>query len=223
MRKVIDLTLPIITGHWRYPNVICPFKSMENGDASNITYYELRSHWFTHIDFPKHMQADGKTSDDYPAGTFLCDVYFADVSGVKANEAIDKNLLGAAMDGYDGEPAIFLKTEWGAKCPWDAEDFWDKAPYITTDGAEYIKSFSPSIVGFDFPQDYDIRKLRYVDDEKTLNMVSHEVLLKNDILMIEYMTNMWEVTAKHARLYALPLNLPHADGAQIRVFVEYEI
>ena len=101
-------------------------------------------------------------------------------------------------------------------------DFWDSAPYLTRDAAEYIRSFEPSIVGYDFPQDYDIRKLRYVEDEKLLDMVTHEVLLKNGILMIEYMTNMWEVTAKSARLYALPLNMSHADGAQIRVLVEYD-
>lgn len=222
MKKVVDLTLPIVTGHWRYPNVIRPFKSMDEGDASNITYYELRSHWFTHIDFPRHMQADGKTSDDYAAETFLCDVYFADVSTVNANEAIDKSKLAAVMGDYKGEAAIFIKTSWGSKCPWDSMDFWDSAPYLTRDAAEYIRSFEPSIVGYDFPQDYDIRKLRYVEDEKLLDMVTHEVLLKNGILMIEYMTNMWEVTAKSARLYALPLNMSHADGAQIRVLVEYD-
>lgn len=62
MIKTVDLTLPIVTGHWRYPNIIRSFKSIDNGDASNITYYELRSHWFTHIDFPKHMLAEGRLS-----------------------------------------------------------------------------------------------------------------------------------------------------------------
>lgn len=223
MKKTVDLTLPIITGHWRYPNVIRPFKSIDSGDASNITYYELRSHWFTHIDFPKHMLANGKTSADYPIDTFLCGVYFADVSSVGENTPIDENLLKKAMVEYKGEPAIFIKTCWGLNCPWDSEDFWDKAPYMTRDGAEYILGFSPKIVGYDFPQDFDIRKLRYTEDEKSLDMVTHDVLLKNGVLMVEYMNGLWQVPVKSAQLCALPLNLQNADGAQIRVAVTYEV
>ena len=34
--------------------------------------------------------------------------------------------------------------------------------------------------------------------------------------MIEYMTNMWEITGNNVDFVGLPLKLDHADGAQIR-------
>ncbi len=186
MRKAIDLTLPIIVGHWRYSNQRRPVHSIADGDASNVTYFDLQTHMFTHIDAPKHVVADGKTLDDFPVD--LC--------------------IGKAA-------IILVKTSWGLQRDWTSKEFWDDAPYITEDGAKFLLSISPKIVGYDFPQDYDIRRLRTVDEHEC-DLTTHRYLLKNEILMIEYMTNMWEITGNNVDFVGLPLKLDHADGAQIR-------
>lgn len=71
------------------------------------------------------------------------------------------------------------------------------------------------LVGFDFPQDYDIRRLR-TEDEHNLTLTTHDYLLKKDILMIEYMTNLWSVESKVVDFVGLPTALENVDGAQIR-------
>ena len=47
--------------------------------------------------------------------------------------------------------------------------------------------------------------------------VSHDVLLRNNVTLIEYLVNMRAVEGPHTFLAALPLNLPGADGAPSRV------
>jgi kynurenine formamidase len=76
------------------------------------------------------------------------------------------------------------------------------------------------VVGFDFPQDYDIRRLHKVDLNE-IDLTTHDVLLANDILMIEYLSNLWKVPVQNVYIYALPLNLKNADGAQIRVVASF--
>ena len=49
MKKLVDLTQPIITGHWRYNNEIRAHSNMHEGAYSNVTYYTMRTHMFTHI------------------------------------------------------------------------------------------------------------------------------------------------------------------------------
>ncbi|MGB4168989.1 MAG: hypothetical protein WBJ90_06280, partial [Tepidanaerobacteraceae bacterium] len=72
------------------------------------------------------------------------------------------------------------------------------------------------VIGYDFPQDYDIRKLRFVSERETYQP-THEHLLKNGVLMIEYLCNLDKINTNIVKIVALPLNLQNADGAQIRV------
>ena len=221
MKKYVDLTVPIMTGHWRYPNVMRPHKSTDAGDATNVTYYELRSHWFTHIDAPSHVTHGGKTLDDFDISLLIGPAYMAYVENIAPNEAIDAERLKQAMVGFKEEKILIVKTCWGAVRDWKSEEFWDEAPYLTKDAAEYLLGFKPNVVGYDFPQDYDIRKIRNTD-EALLDLTTHEVLLKNGVLMLEYLNYLWNVPVKNVEIYALPLKLGQADGAQVRVVAAYE-
>lgn len=80
----------------------------------------------------------------------------------------------------------------------------------------YIKELGPKVVGFDFPQDYDIRRAAEMR-EQDVDFTTHEYLLKNEILMIEYMNNLWELQKDVVDIVALPIAIRNADGAQIRV------
>ena len=75
---------------------------------------------------------------------------------------------------------------------------------------------NPKVVGFDFPQDYDIRRASNMP-ESEVDYTTHEEILKHEILMIEYMTNLWSLTQDEIDIVALPLPIPNADGAQLRV------
>ena len=85
MRRIVDLTLPIIE-HWRYGIHFSLVKSHENGDPFQITGYPLQSHWFTHIDFPRHFDPNGLTSDDYPISDYaITDCLVLDLTDVPEN------------------------------------------------------------------------------------------------------------------------------------------
>ncbi|MGB4631411.1 MAG: cyclase family protein [Tepidanaerobacteraceae bacterium] len=139
-----------------------------------------------------------------------------DVSHVGPNEEITAETLEKSIQGLPMRDFVIIKTTWDKKCSWETYEYWDNAPYISEEGAKYLKSLDIKVIGYDFPQDYDIRKLRFVSERETYQP-THEHLLKNGVLMIEYLCNLDKINTNIVKIAALPLNLQNADGAQIRV------
>jgi arylformamidase len=212
---IVDLTLPI-RKHWRWPLVTELVESFEKGNRTQVTRFELRSHWYTHVDAPRHVSRDGKTLNEFPLSTFVGEAQVLDFSEVEPNEAIDSQKIEKKFDHKLKKDMLIFRTDWARKTNWETYEYWDNAPYITECGAKWIRDQNPKTVGFDFPQDHDIRLLRTTPISE-LNMPTHEYVLKNDILMIEYLHNLWKIDSDVCRLIALPLNLENADGAPVRV------
>ncbi len=49
------------------------------------------------------------------------------------------------------------------------------------------------------------------------DFVTHDVLLRSGIIMIEYLCNLASVKGSRVELFALPLKIPESDGAPARV------
>ncbi|MGI6093757.1 MAG: cyclase family protein [Negativicutes bacterium] len=212
---IIDLTLPI-RKHWRWPLECGLVKSFEKGDVTQVTRFELCSHWYTHVDSPRHTLPDGKTLDQYPLDILVGQALILDLSAIKANEPIDANLLSETLGDRKMKDILIIRTDWAQKTSWESYEYWDNAPYITMCGAEWIKKQNPKVVGFDFPQDYDIRLMRSTP-ESELKMPVHDFVLNNGVLMIEYLHNLWNIGVEECKIVALPLKLEYADGAPARV------
>jgi kynurenine formamidase len=107
---------------------------------------------------------------------------------------------------------------------WKKLEFWDNSPYVTEDGGEWIRDYHPKVVGYDFAQDYDIRRIRTAKNlkEEIHQPVHEHVLKEGKILQIEYMYNLWSIGSPTCTIVALPLALPDCDGAQIRVIAIVE-
>lgn len=220
MSKIVDLTLPV-EEHWRYPIKFETVKSHANKDRWQCVAYNLQSHWFTHIDAPIHHDPNGVTLDAYPIENWcISDCLILDLTDVPDNVGITGEMLEEANKEYADKhfDALIIRTDRGKKVSWKEYEFWDNSPWVTEDGGIWIKNYAPKVVGYDFPQDYDIRKIRTAKPEDPIVQPVHEHVLKEGkILQIEYMTNLWNVKAPVCKLIALPLNTQHADGSQIRV------
>ena len=215
--KVVDLTLPIIP-HWRYGLEQKLAHTFAGGSRTQHTRFTLQSHWYTHIDAPRHFVDGGKTLDEYPLDMFVGPATVLDCSDIGENGAIDKARLEKALGGRALKDIVLIKTCWGKKCDWTTTDFWDKAPYMTRDGAIWLRERGARVVGFDFPQDHDIRLIR-LKGEHGLDMPTHDELLMKGVIMIEYLNNMWGFDGDEVKFVGLPLNLQNADGAPIRAVV----
>ena len=72
-------------------------------------------------------------------------------------------------------------------------------------------------LGVDFPQDKVIRNLLDGEVRPLEEFVSHDVLLKTGIPLVEYLCNLGSIPHSRVQLFALPLNIPDSDGCPARV------
>ena len=89
---------------------------------------------------------------------------------------------------------------------------------LTRDAAVWLHGQKPSAVAFDFPQDYPIRLLLDGIVAPTAEHVTHDVLLRAGVTLIEYLVNTSALRGPRTFLCAAPLKIPNADGAPARVY-----
>jgi len=223
MIKRVDLSEPINNDHFRYKNFIREMEWTKDGHTKVIPYMSL-SHGFTHIDAPRHMDPNGKILADFDLLSFLIGkASILDVSYVKPNQAITREMLEEAWVGCENNDFLIVKTSFGLQRSSDTPEFWSDAPYLTPEAVSFLVSLKPKVVGYDFPQDYAIR-LGAAATMEPETSPTHFQILPNNILMIEYMTNLWNLPVKNCDICALPvkIGLKTTDCASIRVVASYE-
>lgn len=216
MSALIDLTMSI-ADHFRWPVERRLVADHARGDLFQVTWQGFAVHGFTHMDSPRHFFPDGKTTDDIALEQTVGPANVIDLLGILPNTAIDGAMLEAAGAHVVSDEIIVFKTGWGEQRSVATPEFWLDAPYLERSAAEWLLAHSPKAVAFDFPQDYCIRLLLSGEIRPIEEHVSHDVLLRNDVVLIEYLTNTQALTTERVSFYCLPIKLPAADGAPARV------
>ncbi|MFK7944022.1 MAG: cyclase family protein [Paracoccaceae bacterium] len=215
--NIIDLSMPIESGHLRWPVERGAKGDFNKGDLFEVSWVRTSCHGFTHMDAPRHMAPGGATLDALDLARVVGRAAVIDLSDIEPNEEItEARLATAAAHLAPGEIALF-RTCWDQQRDWKTEAFWRDAPYLSRAACEWLLARGPTACAFDFPQDYTIRLLLDGEVRPIPEHVSHDVLLRNNITLIEYLVNVGKVTGPKPFLAALPLNLPGADGAPSRV------
>ena len=215
--RIIDLTLPI-EPHFRWPVSTRVAGDLTAGDVFQVTTLETSVHAFTHVDAQRHFIAHGPTIECLDLDTVVgpCDVL--DLSDVDPEEAIDATRLERAALGRDLERRLLLRTCWHQRRSIDDPAFWRDAPYVTRDGAQWLLARAPTCVAFDFPQDWTIRRLLDGEIRPKEEHVTHDVLLRAGVTLVEYLTNTAAIETSRIWLCAAPLRIVGADGAPARIF-----
>jgi arylformamidase len=213
---IIDLTVPI-EPHFRWPMERSLKADFAEGDDFQITWLGLVVHGFTHIDSPRHFVPDGKTSSDVPLEATVGDAAIVDLSDVEPLQAIDAARLASRAGHVRAGDMVLLRTRWDERRNLHTREFWTDSPYLTRDACEWLLDRGIKALVPDFPQDYPIRGLLDGTRAAKSDFVSHDVLLRNGVILIEYTCNHGRLPRDRTTIYALPLRLPDSDGCPARV------
>ncbi len=202
--RLIDLThtfdhnMPAYPGD-RQPEVTRVADLGEDG----YTAYQIRTgmHIGTHMDAPLHMIAGGKAISDIPLERFFGQGRLIDARGrsiitpdILNNVSIEKGDIVLIMTGLD---KIFHKS-----------DYHESHPEVSIEFAEKIADLGVKIMGLDFPS----------PDRPPFNV--HKVLLRNDILILENLTNLRHLLdVEQFEIIAIPAKF-NLDGAPARVIAK---
>jgi kynurenine formamidase len=186
MTRLIDLSTPVQTGHFRWDVERKLLKSHDTG-AGQATWAGWNLHAFTHMDSPRHVA-----------------------------------LAAAGAHLRAGDIAL-IRARWDERADINTPEFWLHAPWITAEAAIWLRERGIKAIGFDFPQDYCIRFFLTGEKRPPLpEHVTHYHLLKQGIIMFEYLRNMGALRQARNQIVALPIRIPDSDGAPARVIAMEE-
>jgi len=216
--NIVDLSMPIETGHIRWPVERGKRGEFSEGALFEVSWLHTTCHGYTHVDAPSHMVPGGATLSDLDLSRVVNRCAVIDLA-VEAEQEITAATLEQASSRFKNlaNQIILLRTTWYRQEDYRTEQFWRNAPFLSRDACQWLLELNPTAVAFDFPQDWSIRRLL---DGVVLPIdqhVSHDVLLRNNVTLIEYLINTHEITDLEPMLCAQPLSLPEADGAPARV------
>jgi arylformamidase len=215
--RLIDLSTPVRTGHFRWAVERRLAKGHDTG-AGQATWAGWNVHAFTHMDSPRHVDPQGFTTDAITLDMTVGPGAVVDVSDVPANRPIPVERLAAAGAHLQRGDFALVRTRWDERASLDTEDFWLTAPWMTAEGAIWLREQGIKAIGFDFPQDHCIRFFLTGQPRPPLpEHVTHFHLLARGVIMFEDLCNMGAITRPRCQVVGLPVKLPDSDGAPARV------
>jgi len=215
--RVIDLSMPIAP-HFRWRTEVAITGDIAAGDQFRVSRLNAPCHGFSHVDAQAHILAHAPTIEQTPLDKVVGPCRVVRLEDVAAEEEIGPERLAAAdPGGADGE-ILLVAAGWDTQRDRNTPEFWRHAPWLNRAAAEWLATRNPTAVAFDFPQDYPIRLLLDRIEVPFDQHVTHDVLLRSGVTLIEYLANTRALRDRRCLLSAAPLKIPGADGAPARIY-----
>lgn len=200
----IDITMPLsnTVAHWPGDT---PFSyrlsaTIEETGSVNIGSIEMSTHTGTHADAPFHYKENGKTMDQLSIDRYIGDALVIEAIGA---DVLDQALF--EQHSLDSVERLIVKT----KETTDFSSFPEVIPYVTADGAAYLKKQGIQLLGVDSPS---------VDSLTSKDLTGHHSLDQANIVIIENLV-LDRVSGGLYEFIALPLLIEKADGSPVRAVI----
>lgn len=207
---VIDLTLTIREGMTTYPKPWHPFVEVSQLGRIGIEGRETRklilgTHTGTHIDAPRHFISGGMTVDEIPLSQINGIAHLVDLTKM-IGQRVEKESLISALSGRVPE-RVLLRFDWDKYI--DNIGYYSNHPYLSPEAAQWLIDNGCGLIGMDTP-------MPDLSGDETMRI--HKRLLGQDVVILEYLTNLSSIPRDMFQLIVAPLKIAGGDGAPARVF-----
>ncbi|WP_281989558.1 cyclase family protein [Aquimarina aggregata] len=204
-KNIIDLTLTI---NDKIKGVsILPDKTVDE-DGWNASILQLYSHSETHMDAPLHFEVNTQSIDQLPVHRLISKAWVVDVTHMRPKDQITVENMGDVSQKIKKGDSVLLHTGWSKKLGTD--EYRNGLPRISRELALWLSKKGINILGVEPPSIADVNNLEEVTE-------IHKILMENDIIIIEGLSNIEAISTSSVTLVALPLKVENGDGAPARV------
>ncbi|MEM7380954.1 MAG: cyclase family protein [Bacteroidota bacterium] len=204
-KKVIDLTRAVSD---KVAGVRIDAARTLNEDGWNASTLQLYSHSGTHMDAPFHFEVNPQTIDKLPPDRLISRAWVVDLRPVKPGELLQVSQVESIEEVFEKGDSLILHTGWSKKH--GSSEYRDKLPRISKELAVWMGEKGVNILGVEPPSVADVNNLEEVTE-------IHQILMKNDIIILEGLVNLEALSKAEVTLIALPLKVYKGDGAPARV------
>ena len=215
--KIIDLSHILNDAISVYPGTVGPkFETLSTveKDGFNELKMTLVLHSGTHIDAPYHVLKNAKSIDQ-----ITIDKFIGKAIVIRSDKQKEINLkylrtFEAKISQID---FILFYTGWQHK--WKTKSYYDNCPTITHEAATWLTKFKLKGIGIDAFSIDDIVPSQVIVSR---GLPNHHILLQNEIILIENLTNLDKLPDGIFTFQCFPLNIENADGSQTRAIAILE-
>ena len=214
--KLLDLTLIISENIPTFPGSPQPSfvqdKNIKN-DGYNSELLFLSSHTGTHLDAPYHFQEKGEKIHEISLKRLVSSAILVK-SRKKGDQPITKTDIQKFEKKHGKIPSgstVIFWTGWQKMIK--NISYFIRNPGLSTAAAKYLVSKKINLVGTDSPS---------IDLGKDKRFLVHHIFSKNNVLIVENLTNLEKIRSSKFHFVVLPLKLKGATGSPVRAiaFVE---
>ena len=214
--KLLDLTLIISENIPTFPGSPQPSfvqdKNIKN-DGYNSELLFLSSHTGTHLDAPYHFQEKGEKIHEISLKRLVSSAILVK-SRKKGDQPITKTDIQKFEKKHGKIPSgstVIFWTGWQKMIK--NISYFIRNPGLSTAAAKYLVSKKINLVGTDSPS---------IDLGKDKRFPVHHIFSKNNVLIVENLTNLEKIRSSKFHFVVLPLKLKDATGSPVRAiaFVE---
>ncbi len=201
LSHVIDESMPV------YPGTDLPKikqKATVAGDGYNEKKLSLTTHIGTHIDAPAHMLEKGARLDQMPVGAFYGRAAIIDVTQYRDNR-IELDFLQAHRSLFTAHEYILFYT--GYDNDWQQNSYFKGFPVLTEAAAKWLVGHGLKGIGLDACS---------VDPVGSENPAIHHILFNAGLLIVENLTNLYQLQNQSFTFCCFPLKIRDADGSPVR-------
>lgn len=220
MMRVVDLTLPLSPATQTFPVHWHPRVQVEPLGTHRVEQRETRrlvlgTHSGTHVDAPRHFVPGGASVDEIPLSKLWGPATLVNLTRVRDRESVNEGIL-ARVVGRRPTERLVLRFDGDRRV--GTPEYYSEQPWLTTGAAEWIVEQGCVLLGLDVA----------MPDNPTegygapIDSPIHKILLSNEIVLVEYLSNLRFVAAEVFELVVAPLKIVEGDGAPARCFARFE-
>ncbi|HVP82035.1 MAG TPA: cyclase family protein [Nitrososphaeraceae archaeon] len=205
---IIDLSQSINSDIKLYPG--SPNVSFLKWSKYSIDGYDseaifLSTHTGTHMDAPSHFIKGAEPIDIIDVNRFVMNnVHLLKIAKSSNQLITTEDIINSDTDIKENDSIVF-STGWEHN--YNSDNYMSSNPGLSPDAATYLSNKKINAVAIDSPS---------IDSGMESKFPVHQILLKNNVLIIENICNLTQIPKKILKLIAIPLKLQGATGSPIR-------
>ena len=208
--KPVDLTMTISGSMPTFPGSPAPhllaWSNLEE-DGYNLELLFLSSHTGTHMDAPYHFDGKGLKVHQIPISRLVVRATLIRLRKA-ASAPISKGDILSFEESHGAIPdnaSVIFHTDWQKNLK--ADSYFTENPGLDMSAAEYLVTKRINLVGIDSPS---------IDLGTDGSFSVHRILARNNVLIVENLTNLHRIRSEEFDLTVLPLKLKGATGSPVR-------
>jgi kynurenine formamidase len=160
------------------------------------------------MDAPTHFEVSKETIDKIPISNFFAEkTWIVKLINLPDSYLMTKKDIEKLVPNFNKGDSLIIRTDWSLKV--NTDSYRNNLPRISEDLAIWCIEKRVKILGVEPPSVADVNNIKEVTR-------IHKILL-GDVIIIEGLCNLQEITKECVSIIALPLKIKNGDGAPCRV------